>query len=122
MTKGIILKDSKGNWLGVTEQWAKSHLGFNAMFWAIAKGENYSSGDYCEVACWPACNGKWSEEEQDFIFVPYYWDEDDDDAVHVFNHGYNAERKSFSSGNFEPRKDEYRFWVDLEGYKIPVLS
>jgi hypothetical protein len=123
MTKGVILRDSKGNWIGVTEQWAKSHLGFNAIFWSYKKGENYKKGDYCEVVCWPACNVVWNEEKQDYIFVPYYyWDEDDCETVHVYNHGYNEERKSFSSGNFEPNKDEERCWIDLEGYKIPVLS
>jgi len=129
MTKGIILTDSCGNWIGVSENFMKHQVSKNRnMFWADNPEQVYHQGDWVELAFWPATNGEHNPESQEYEFTPWTWQ--DGGNVTVFRHFYHnlslpweTPMYGFSSAVGD-EKDETRIaaWVDLDGFKIPVYD
>lgn len=90
--KYVVLTDSYGNELKLTEEQAKRHVSIHNtnMVWAHYPFQRYKDGDWCEVCFLPTYNGIWDEELQENVFCPETWDEDDaDKPLTIYRHYFH---------------------------------
>lgn len=129
MTKGIILTDSHGNWIGVSESFMKHQVSSNRnMFWADSPEQVYHQGDWTDLAFWPATNGVYNPETGEDEFSPWTWKEGD---VWVYRHFYHnlalpwqTPMYGFTSAQKGDNDVDARVapWVDLDQYNIPLYD
>lgn len=132
MIKGVVLSDSRGFKIGVSERYIKE-VGIyrhNGMFWATNDKEyfRYADGDYCDVAFWPFYNGDLNPESGEVEFcVPVYTGDNEKVSVgrHFYHeHGFSEPEWYFGSAYTSDREkgldiDIHEIdWIDIEPLKI----
>lgn len=92
MSKYVVLKDSYGNELVLTQEQAKDHVlvHHDNMIWAIHPFQDYVNGDWVELCFLPTYNGVWDEELQENVFIPETWNEaHENDPLIIYKHFYH---------------------------------